>query len=328
MIYRLIHNNKSHHFIALPLLALVLWIGALINPVEHHFAIDLTHQIPLAQPLFLINQWSPLASSIVALVLTILTALLLVQTNHRYLFLEQKTFLPGYLFVIIIGGLVSLKYLNPLYVTNVLGSIALIHIFDSPRENTSLSTLFNTGFIFGICSLFYLSFVFLLPLVWIAFQLITKNINWRHFALPLMGLILPWIHVASYYYFIDQIPLLIEIIQNNFSIPEHLIFGDMTMLYYIAFIILLAAMSSIGIFFTFEKRGSTHRYFFQTYLAIGVASPLLVIFIPSVSKEMLLTVIAPIACILANYLIVIPSKFWANIILFVLLLIVIYIQFA
>ncbi|MFV0553242.1 MAG: hypothetical protein ACK5LR_00890 [Mangrovibacterium sp.] len=326
MIFRLLHNNKAMHFIALPILSVVLWLGALIHPVEHAFQLDVYHTMPLYQPFYLLSQWSSTVGTILAMLLSIATAFLLTNLNSRFLFLEQKTFLPAYLYLIIIGGLTPLLYLSPVYLVNIFGIWSIIIVFDADKTQSALSKIFNAGFIFGIGSLIYFNFIFLFPLLWIAFQYIHKNIDWRILVISLTGLLLPWLYVYTYYFFFDYPHLLFEIIQANFWTPEH--HSNNFMMIYIIVLIALTLLSVTGLLRTLEQRGSTYRSFFRIFLCIGMMSILVFFFVPSASLEVIPMAMPPLAFILANYLIEMKRKFWVNALLYALLAGVIYLQLA
>lgn len=326
MIYRFLHNNKSYHFIVLPLIAALLWGGAFIHPEKHQFSIDTTHLMPLYQPFYQLMQWSNVAANLLAIALLTLAAFLLVQLNRRFLFLEQKSFLLSYIFVLIVGGFTSLHYLSPVYFVNIFGVLAIACIFNSEKEETPYGSIFKTGLIFGVASLFYLPVVFLLPLVWLIYQLIQKNFTWRYFLLPIIGLLIPWLYAFTYYFFVGHTALFFEIVETNFFVGEHRFVGDNYELYYLLVLFALMILSGISLLRTFENKGSTPRYFFQSFIAIGVISAFVVLAVPSASKEMLLLVAGSASCILANYLMVIRRKFWSNALLYFLIILVIFLQ--
>lgn len=327
MIYRLLNNNSSYHFIALPILTLVLWIGVFVNPVEHQSAIDVVHMMPLYQPFYLLMQWSMTAANILTMLLTLATAFMIVQMNHRFLFLEQKTFLPGYLYVIIVGGLASLHYLSALYIVNIFGVLALTGIFKSEKSESLYANIFNMGLIFGLASLVYFNIIFLFPLVWIVFHFIHRGLEWRHLILPILGLILPWFYAFTYYSFANHTSLFFDIIKVNFLIPEYHSLDDKYTLMYVGFLAMLMFLTGISLIKSLEKKGSTHRYFFQTFLAIIIMSILIILLVPSASKEVVLLVANPIACILANYCIVIERKLWSSVLIYSLIFMIVYLQF-
>ncbi len=327
MLYRLLNNNKSYHFIAIPLLTVLLWVGAFINPQEYQFSIDLTHIMPLSQPLFLLTKFSYVLATVLAMLLTVLNAFLLVQLNIRYMFLEQKTFIPAYIYVIVVGGLGQLHYLHPIYVVNILGTIVLSYIFNAEKLEKVYGSIFNVGLLFGIGSLLYFNVTFIFPIIWIAFLFIYKTMKWRHFILSLMGFLLPWVYVFSYYYFIGYLPLLVEIIKTNMQIPELSLSTQKYTLIYIGILALLMLFSSVLLIKNLEKKGLVHRYFFQTFLTICAFGFIIGVFIPSAAKEILLLVSIPVAFILTNYLIAIERKFWANVIIYLLLIVSITFQF-
>ncbi|MFV0365010.1 MAG: DUF6427 family protein [Mangrovibacterium sp.] len=327
MIYRLLNNNSSYHFIALPLLAVLLWSGTLVNPVAHQFSIDVTHMMPLYQPFYLLMQWSGLAANGLAILLSIVAALLIVQMNHRFLFLDCRTFLPGYLYIIITGGFTPLHYLSPIYFVNIFGILAFSNIFSSATSKHPYSNVFTTGMILSIGSLFYFNMIFLFPLIWLAFLFVHKNLEWRHLLLPLLGILVPWLYVFTYYFFVDETTLFIEIIKTNFFVAEHRLFSNAYILTYLAILFVLTVAASVGLIKNLEKKGSVHRIFFQNFLAIGIMSAIVMLLVPSASKEMIMMMATSLSCILANFLLIIKKNFWKNALIYGLIFVSFYLQF-
>ncbi len=326
MILRLLKTNQAYHFILIPLVVTILWIRSLILPEFFHFYQGEDSMI-LYQPIHQLLGKSALANNLLAMVFVIILSFLVLNLNTTFAFIRIRTFLIANIFVLIISGILSLHTLHPVYFGLLFLLFAIRRIFQSYDKHVAHSNAFDAGFLIGIGSLFYLNLVFYFPMVWFGFMIIRKRNEWRNFVLPIFGFILPWVFAFSYYFLFDEIDLFKQSVEQNFLSQNNLLQSNISLLIYLGFLIVLTLLSSFFLARQYDEKKISTRKFFQIFLITFIISIIVLIAVPSVSQEILVIMALPLSCLISNYLIFMKRQFWANVLLYIFIALVIYLQF-
>jgi len=326
MILRILKTNQTYHFITIPVLVLILWFRSYIQPEGFPFFPG-EDQMPLFRLVGHISEWSVLASNLLTIGLVLAIAFIILRLNTAYSFIRVRTFLPSNIFIFIASGLTTLHSLHPVYLSAIFLLLSINRIFGaygSPKVNANA---FDAGFYIGLGSLFYFNLIFFFPIVWIGFVLIRKNPEWRNFILPMIGLAIPWLYCFSYYFFTDSVPELGIAISRNFLTPNYFLSGNINFQIYLGLLIFLTLLGSFFLVQQIDEKNVSSRKYFQIFFLIFLISIAILIFIPSVSQEILVIMAIPLTFLLSNYLIFIRKQFWGNLFIYLLIAMVIYMQF-
>jgi len=183
-------------------LAALLWLPAFLLPAK---TIIPEHSAPLYQLfLFLIGNNVYLHLSI-AFVLTIVSGLLLNQIATQFGFTEKISQLGTLVYIIFSGAIVSYTAMSPMVMVNFLMLLILMPLFKVAESKEPILLTFNTSFILGIAALFYLPALLFILLLWIALMVFRVS-QWRNYAVSLVGILLPFIFVFTWYFWNDQTP--------------------------------------------------------------------------------------------------------------------------
>ncbi|MGQ8338897.1 DUF6427 family protein [Sunxiuqinia sp. A32] len=326
MILRVLKTNQAYHFILIPLVALALWFKALISPEFYPFY-DGENNMPLYQLVELVFGKSAFANNLLALLIVIFLSFIILRLNSAYAFIRIRTFLPSNIFVLIVSGLVSLQTMHPVYFGLLFLLLSIDRVFQSYDKQKFHSNAFDAGFYIGVGSLFYFNLIFFFPVIWIGFSLIKKRPEWRNFALPVIGLFLPWLFTWSYYAYSDNLDAFIQTINQNFLTSNYFLRGNIHLQIYIGFLVLLTLLGSFFMLLQYDEKKISTRKYYQIFLIIFLISAILLLFVPAVSKEILVIMAFPLTCLISNYLIFMKRKFWGNFFLYLFAGIVIYLQF-
>jgi len=326
MILRFLKTNQAFHFITIPLIVMALWFRAYLKPESFPF-FEGENQMILFRPLNQIISSSVLASNLLAIGLALALTFLVLRLNTAYAFIRVRTFLPSNIFILIISGLISLHSLHPVYLATVFLLLAINRIFGAYEQPKVNSNAFDAGFLIGLGSLFYFNLVFYFPIVWVGFVLIRKTPEWRNFILPLIGIAIPWLYAFCYYFVTDSVPELGRTISQNVLTDTVFFEGNLNFQAYLALLIFLTLMGSLFLIMQLDEKKVSSRKYFQIFFLIFVISLALLLFVPAASQEILVIMAIPLTFLFSNYLIFMRRQFWGNLFVYLLIAMVIYMQF-
>lgn len=326
MLLKALKSNQPYHFLLIPLIAVALWIKSFMNPVIFPFFQGEDRMI-LYQPF---NYWlgpSPLASNIVALIFMILLAFLILKLNVQYAFIRIRTFLPSSLFVLITSGIPDFHAMHPIYPATLFLILAIDRIFNSYDKDRIHSNAFEAGIFLAIGSLFYLNLVFFFPFLWIGFIIIRSQVNWREYILTTLGFVLPWLAALAYYIISDRTDELLHTLETTMTSHQVFLLESLSVQVYIGFLALLTLLGSYFILVQFDERKISWRRYFKSFFWIFLISCILIIANPAVSQEIMIILAIPLTYLISNYFIFMRRPFWGEVLIYILVSGVIYLQF-
>lgn len=333
MILRILRTNHAYHFILIPLMAVLLWLPSLIKPEPYPFYAG-EDMMPLYQPVAWLMMQSTFLNSIIPLTLLVLLAFLLIRLNIQYAFIRIRTFLPASLLILITSGFVGMHSMHPVYFAIFFILFAIDRIFDSYEKEKIHSNAFDAGMLISIGSLFYMNLIFFFPMVWAGLRVIHKQIKWRDFVLPLLGLLLPWLFTFAGYFFFNKFFDLLVIIEKNFITDNDFISFDnffdnnIPLLVYLGFLGFITFFSSVFLLVQYDEKKISSRKFFQVFFFVFLIPLALIVVVPAVSHEIFIILSIPLSFLISNYMVFMKRRFWGELFLYVLLAGVIYLQFA
>lgn len=162
----------------------------------------------------------PIFSSIIALVLISLQALIL-----NYLLIKNKlslrnNLLPTYIFILLTGSTHSLTQLSAPLIASFFIMLGILNLLDMYELKDPFKECFNASFFVTIASFFYFPAIGFFLLIWVSF-LIYRVISWREWMISLIGFFAASLIVWFYFFWNNQIPLVWNNIEQFYSYPEH-----------------------------------------------------------------------------------------------------------
>lgn len=324
MLLRIFKANHIFNIILLPVLGFLLLLGSILKggvfPVE-----GCQYTTPVCFPLM--NSGIPYWGAILLnYALVMLISFILLQINARFAFVKERTFLPGFIFILIIYAIPDLRVIQPAFISGVFIVLSILSIFSSFDKRSAIRPAFDAGLLIGLSGIFYILSNFFIILIPIGIFILRNKLNWRETIAPFVGLSIPWIFTLSYYFIIDKTDHLFTLIQNSFIPKDKGFIEALPIQVYIIFLMLLLTVSSIFILRQFGLKNISIRRYFKV-LFLYYITAFLLMFLPPVSVEILVFMTIPLTFLLTNYLIFAKRKFWAEIFLTILLIFAFALQF-
>jgi hypothetical protein len=302
MLLKYFSSNKAGLLVLFLFLALFFWLKTLLNPAGL-----IADSTGLAGPLgrWLIKPLSavPFVSSLLAFVAVLLFGYLLVLVNAKYLFLKSKSQLPLFFFIIIAGGLVSMRFLSPALLSLMLVIIVLFRLLNSFKKDRLTYHFLDGGILMGIAVLIYVPALIVFPLLYIVLFLF-RNKVWQEWIYPCIGFSLPFLFWTSFLFLTDQSLLSIgEEFRRIFSYTGNMKVYTLMQLILYGYLSILSLIGSLHMIRTIGNRKIQSRLFFMVFLWFFILSLLMLWAFPAAGSDFLYFGGISIAFLLSNYFI-------------------------
>lgn len=303
---------------------LLLWIRPFADPGLAGMQVYETRPMPLYILLKTLMGETLLPGVICSFVMLALMLFLVVHFNTTLFFINQRTFLPAFIYLLLCSLFPQNQVLNPVLPAALLLILAMMRIMDSHRKQGTAYNFFDAGFLISTASLFYADMIWFGLLVIISI-LIIRAINLKEILLSVLGLLTPYLLVCGFYYVADRdlIVFLEDIRENLFGKTSSFHFSPE----YIVSLIYSGVTIMIGTSFLMTRISTKKVRSSKTFLLLLwllIISLLLYFAVPSVSVEMMWIGAIPASYLLAHYFVfarkvIIPEIIFSGLILMVLM---------
>lgn len=136
------------------------------------------------------------------------TGLLLNFWCDRNGILDEKSWLPTLSYLLLMSSAACQLGPHPAIFANFFLVLALNRITQSYRKEEGIAILFDSGFLLSLSTLFYFPAWLLFPIIWVGL-IVLRPFVWREWTSSLLGFLTPFALVFAYYYWLDQLGVLI-----------------------------------------------------------------------------------------------------------------------
>ena len=253
-------------------------------------------------------------------------AFLLVNFNTSVFFINERTFLPAFIYVIISGLFPECQELNPALPASVFLILSIMRIMDGYRKQGTAYNFFDAGLLISTGSLFYGNLIWFGLLVIIGIALLrTGNIS--EIIISVFGLLTPYLLTFGIYYVLGKdLRGLLEIIYNNlFGKVSDFSFSRVTIvvLIFLGILILISMFQLITLLNT--KKIKTRQTFALLLWGVLISAAVYIV-MPSVSAEIFWITAIPASYLLTHYFIFVKKKLVPEIFLSGLFFLILLIQ--
>ncbi len=299
-----------------------VWASAFIR-LRHQFSLyfDLD-PMPLYGLLSDLVGTNPIPGIIFTLSLITVMAFSMVNLNSKLIFINERTFLPAAIYILLSGLFPQYQVMNPAVIGAIFLMFAIRRIMEAYRVQGIAYNFFDASILIGIGSLFYANLIWFGLLVFIGIGLL-RTWNLKEVFISLTGLLTPFVIAFAIFYISGRdLRELMDLFEYNlFGKPSEYAFSGLT-IFAISFTGFITAVAVIYLIMTMNTKMIRPRKTFSLLLWLLVLSILLFIFVRSVSVEMIWITAIPVSYILSHYFIGAKKK-WVSEISFSLLYVLI-----
>lgn len=214
--YSFFSRNSFISFAALPLLLILFRLRLILSPEISFVATDNDLYTPIWNALFGTITYGSLSSVAIAIAMTFVTAIIVnsIVTSH----FSERSNLGGMFFIILSSGFVISQSLHPINVFALLFAISIYRMFKGASAEAPMHYCFESGMLLSISYLFWAKSLFFLPLL-IIMMIMLRMFNIRTLLATIMGLCVPIIVAATYYFYYDNFNQIFEIYKQCTIVP-------------------------------------------------------------------------------------------------------------
>lgn len=181
------------------------------------------------------------------LLITALNILLITQINSKFSIIRIKTFLPAFIYALLITAWKESHFLIYTHLALTAFLISLMLFWGMYKNKKAVTTAFWGSLIISFMGIVNPIYLFLLPISWIGFTLLKCN-STRVYLAALMGILTPWIFYLSFQYFMGNEILIFQTLktelQPNFLLAEASLYEQI----YISITVFILIIGLIGIY--------------------------------------------------------------------------------
>jgi hypothetical protein len=326
MILRIFKGTGPGVIFLISLTLILVWIGAFLYPHVDQASYSEKDLLPLYRILITILGESPFPGLLFSFFIASLMAFIIVNFNTTDFFINERTFLPAFFYVLLTGLFPQNQLLSPVVPASLFLMLAIIRINDTYRKAGTAYNFFDAGILISTGSLFYGNLIWFGLLI-ISGILIFRSVTIKEIVVSLIGLITPYIIAFGFYYLLGKdLQSLFIIIKNNlFGISDGFVFSRITLAVLI-FVILLILISFVYLLFTMNIKKIKARKTFYLLIWVFLISVGIYVLLPSVSVEITWLMIIPVSYFLTHFFLYIKKKRVPGIIFSLLIVLILLLQ--
>ena len=327
MFLRIARTRSPAILIFLIIVAFLLWWSSFIQPEIPRFHFD-NSQMPFYQLVMDAVGQNVLLNRIIAFLILVVLGILIMRFNQRYMFISTQAYLHVALYILIASSFVQLQRLNPGLLSALFIFLMLDQLFSAYKKRYVLNSLFLAGFWAAIAGLFYIHAVFFILLIWISL-FILRSFSLREWFVPILGFAFPLLFLFAFYFIYEPLSLqgLIETITGNYLNEVTVTYYNPAYYAFYGLMALLVIFGSFSLLGRFPKLKIYVRKYYEILWWLFAGSVVLFILNSQVSVELLYFVALPLSFLLAGYFLSIRSGVFGNILLFLFIAALAFIQY-
>ncbi|HSL85916.1 MAG TPA: DUF6427 family protein [Bacteroidales bacterium] len=304
-----IFRNTDPFVIFLIVAAVVLFsMNSLLNPGMESTTLSDADPMPLYALLKAVTANNFLAGVIVTMLMLLLMAYMLVSLNTSVIFIDERTFLPAIIYILLVSLFPDYLVLNPVLPAALLLIAAVRKIMDTYRVQGIAYDLYDAGFLLSAGSLFYANFIFF-GILLVAGIIILRSIVFRELFLALLGFMTPYLLISAIWYISGRETFeVLDLLSNNIraDIPDYI--QELLPVLLLIFPVMLVIISILHLLSVINTKKIKSRNTFYLLLWVLVISVVVFIISPSVSVDIIWLAGIPAAYFLSHFFVFMRNK--------------------
>ncbi|HKK42786.1 MAG TPA: DUF6427 family protein, partial [Bacteroidales bacterium] len=269
---------------------------------------------------------NPLPGVIFSILLVAMMAFLTVNLNNSLFFINQRTFLPALIYILLSGLFPDYQVMNPAIFSAMFLMLAIRRIMDSYRIQGISYSFFDAGLLISTGSLFYANIIWFGILIIIGIALLRMS-NLKEILIAIIGLLTPYALTFGIYYLAGKdLNDLVAVIRYNLFVKQSVYVFSRFSVAAIVVICLVTAVSIATLFMEMNKKKIQSRKTFSLLIWLFIISLAVYFIFSSVSVEILWITSIPLSYFIAHYLIFSKSRIIPEIVLTLLFLMIFLVQ--
>ncbi len=328
ILLRIFKNDRSGGIAIIVTLAIAIFLKSFIQEFASGGADELAayKAMPFYNLIFGAIHTTPVINRIVTIFLLWIVCYMLIRISFRYVLLEFRSLMPAIFFLIFSVALPSAQQVSPALVGSIFYLLCFAILFDVADKRPDTFSVFAASMVLVLGSMFYLKLIWFVPLIWIS--LVTmRSATIRELLYPVVAYLLLGLFLITWYWVVqDNGKEFIRLIGENLRFE-----GSFKPYHYSAYIsygfyMLLVLIASIYMVNRFQARKTVIQNIYQVMFYMFVGGLLFFLFIARFDATNLVYISFPVAFILSNYFHRRKNPWFHELILWIVVGLLVYVQ--
>ncbi|HUW92687.1 MAG TPA: DUF6427 family protein [Bacteroidales bacterium] len=243
----------------------------------------------------------PVLSVVISLMLMVLLLLIMIRFNTSVFFINRRTYLPAFVYVLLYSIFPGQMVLNPALPAAILIMVGLWRMVEAYRHSGIAYNFFDAAMLISAGGLFYADAIWFILLALIG-ALLLRSPDIREITVTLAGAILPWALFYAIWYLTGKDPgELTGIIYSSLFEEAPSVYWSRTLIILLLVVVLNFLLGMFTLLPEMSSKKVKSRKTFSMLIWLLVISIIIYFAVPSVSVEILAIAAIPTAYIIANY---------------------------
>jgi len=325
---RIFKNNRASGTAGLILLLIAIFIPSFIDALGSNAPKELQSYtcMPLYDMIFGAIHKVPVLNHLVAMLIMALISYTLIRIGVRDQLLQQRSLMPAIFFILFAAALPEARQVNPTLIGSLFYLLCFVILFEVQDKKPDTLSIFVASLILVAGSMFCLKLIWFVPLIWISLWTM-RQVTLRELFYPVVAYMLMVLVLFTWYWGIRANgPEFVELLQENMAIEGTFKIFHLSVYILYGFMLLLVIIASIYMANRFRTMKTAVQKIYQVMFYMFLAGILFFHFIARFDPVSLVYMAIPVAFVLSNYLHRKKSPWIHEIIIWILLGLVVYVQ--
>lgn len=315
-------NNIQLSVIILLVICTGLWVNTVV--FSNNYVPDASYDEHILYYFIFTHKLSFVATQVAACLVVLMGAFFVNFIAVQQEVTSKTNFLPSFFYILFAFSGTARNSLEPILVANLFVMASLFFVINSYRREYALPDFFNAGLCMGLASFFYIDYILIFPVLYIAI-LILRTFYWREWVVAFLGLVAPlFIYMCLCYLSTGNSLLFYALMKDAVSQLQWPLISE----YYIGFLVASILLLVFALFHYFNKgfgsKVKTQKTKYIMLWLLGLC--VFMAFFEQLPDMLLLSSMIPLSILLGDYIAEIKQLKIANtlLVLFMATFVVVY----
>ena len=268
----------------------------------------------------------PVLDHLVAMLIMLLMSYLLIRIGLRDQLLHQRSLMPAIFFILITAALPAARQVSPSLVGSLFYLTCFIILLEVHDKKPDTMSIFAASLILVLGSMFCLKLIWFVPLIWVSLWTL-RPVTWRELSYPVVAYMFLALILFTWYWGVkNDGSAFTNLIAENLSFSGGRQVFHLSVYILYGFMLLLVVIASIYMINRFQTRKTVVQNIYQVLFYMFLSGVLFFVFIDRLEPSSLVFIAIPVTFVLSNYFHRKKSPWIHEIMLWILLGLVVYVQ--
>ncbi len=246
MLYRTLHNNSLAAFILVPFILLIFWVRVFLFDGVQPISFD-GMTMPLWEWLVR-SVFSPSAfwSALFSYLLAVAIAFTVNRIVARHGILSRQSVLPALFYGLLVSSFLVVQRLHVVWVFSLFLLLAVERLMGAANSSRKESRCFDAALLTGFGALMYVKGIYFFPVLIVTMGVL-RMLTFKTFLASLMGLLLPFILSAGYFFLFSDVEEFGVFVLLNLLTNVGQFSHDIASEIYIGLVVILTLIGTINV---------------------------------------------------------------------------------